>query len=151
MAGLDSLEKESEDLWKRPIFADAYEYIWQLGSKHRKKVIGYINGEKVIVRMIGHVEVHDFQDKDDDFFGRCELTISGQSMMHGFILGNFGSSGTALIIGQDDKIYAYSPENAIDYPWKLMKSEGAEIEIDSEHNIIIRDIPEMVVTSLAEW
>jgi hypothetical protein len=151
MAGLDSLEKESEGLWKKLTFTDAREYIWQSRLKHRKKVIGYVNEEKVIVQMVGHVETHDLQDEDGDFFGRCELAIPGQSVMHGFILGSFYRSGTALIIGQDDKVYAYSPENAIDYPWKLMKSEGAEIEIDSEHNIIVRDIPRMIVTSLAEW
>jgi hypothetical protein len=151
MAGLDSLETESEDFWKKPIFTDAHEYIWQLGLKHRKKVIGYVSGEKVIAEMVGHVETHDLPDADGDFFGRCELAIPGQSVMHGFILGSFCWTGTALIIGQDDKIYAYSPENAIDYPWKLMKSKGAEIEIDAEHNIIVRDSPRMIVTSLAEW
>jgi hypothetical protein len=150
MARPDSPEKESEDLWKKPTFTDALEYIWQLELKHRKKAIGYINGEKGIVEMIGHVGTHDLKDEEEDFSGRCELTIPRQSMMHGFILGSFYMSGTVLIIGQDDKIYAYSPENAVNYPWKLMKSEGAEIEIDAEHNSIIQDIPRMIVTSLAE-
>ena len=151
MAGLDALEKETEDFWKRPTFTDAREYIWQLGLKDRKKVIGYINGEKVIAEMVGHVETHDIRDEDTDFYGRCELAIPGQPVMHGFALGSFGTSGTALIVGQDDKIYAYSPEYALDYPWELMKSEGAEIEIDAENNIIVRDIPGMTVASLAEW
>ena len=151
MAGLDALEPESEDFWEKPTFTDAEEYIWQLELKHRNKIIGYVNERKVIVEMVGHVETHDVRDEDTDFYGRCELTIPGQSVMHGFILGSFCVSGTALIIGQNDKIYAYTPEHATDYPWKLMKSQSAEIEIDAEDNISVRDIPGMIVTCLGEW
>jgi hypothetical protein len=46
---------------------------------------------------------------------------------------------------------SYSPEDAVDFPWKLMKSKGAEIEIDVDHNIVLRNIPRMVVSSQAEW
>jgi len=151
MAGLDSIEQESKDLWKKPTFTAADEYIRQLELKQRKKVIGYVDGEEIVVRMVGHVETHITRDDDDDFFGRCELAISGESVIQGFILGSFYMSGTALIIGQNDKLYAYSPEDAVDFPWKLMKSEGAEIEIDVDHNIVLRNIPRMIVASQAEW
>lgn len=152
MAGLDSVEKESKDLWKKPTFATANDYIRQLGLKQRTKVIGYIDGEEVVVTMVGHVEAQITRDDDGyNFFGRCELTIPGESAIQGFILGDFCISGTALIIDQNDKLYAYSPEDAIDFPWKMMKSNGAEVEVDAEHNITLRCIPGMVVTSLEEW
>jgi hypothetical protein len=75
MAGLDSVEKESKDLWKKPTFATANAYLRRL-EKQRTKVIGYIAGEEVIVNMIDHVETHITRDDDgDDFFDLCELVI----------------------------------------------------------------------------
>jgi hypothetical protein len=72
-------------------------------------------------------------------------------VIHGFILGSFDINETILIIDQHEKLYAYSPKDAIDFPWKMMESEGAEIEIDVENNIALRSIPGVVVGSLAEW
>ena len=145
MVGLDSIEQESKDLWKKPTFTTADEYIRQLELKQRKKVIGYVDGEEVVVRMVGHVETHITPDDDD------ELAIPGESVIQGFILGSLYMSGTALIIGQNDKLYTYSPEDAVDFPWKFMESEGAEIQIDVDHHIVLRNIPRMVVASQAEW
>ena len=150
MAGFDSVEEESKDLWKKPTFATANVYLRRLG-KQRTKVIGYIAGEEVIVNMVGHVETHITRDDDgDDFSGRCHLAIPGESLIHGFILGSFDISGTVLIIDQHERLYAYSPKNAIDFPWKMMESEGAEIEIDVENNITLQSLPGMIVASLAE-
>ena len=66
-------------------------------------------------------------------------------------MGKIYGTGTAVIIDQYNKLYAYSPEDAIGPPWEKMPSDGAEITIDSENNISLRSIPGMLVASLGEW
>jgi hypothetical protein len=101
--------------------------------------------------MVGHVETHIDHDPENQFFGVCEMAVPGESVTHGFTLGSIGITVTALIIGDNDKLYAYSPKDAIDFPWKMMESEGAEIHVDADHNITLRSIPEMDVASLQKW
>ena len=54
------------------------------------------------------------------------------------------------IIDQKNNLYAYSPENAIDYPWNVMTSQGARIAIDSKNIILLKPISGMIITPLGE-
>jgi hypothetical protein len=103
-----------------------------------------MDGEEVMVALVGHVETLIVQYEDDDlFYGLREIGISGQSIGHGYILGYVDISGTALIIDQNDRLYAYSPKDALNRPWNKMTSDGAQIKIDAEHNIILHNVQRM--------
>ena len=85
MAGLTP-KPEPEVLWEKATFSIANDYIEQLGLKERKKVLGYIDGEEVLVTLVGHVETLIVRYEDDDlFYGLCEIGISGESIGHGYI------------------------------------------------------------------
>ena len=108
--------------------------------------------EEVVIILVGHVETHVVEEDDvGGFFGRCEMMIPGEPIMHGFVLGMIDGTGTAVVIDQYDRLYAYSPEDAVDAPWEKMHSDGAEIKVDSGNNISLRSIPGMIVASLGEW
>jgi hypothetical protein len=152
MAGLSPPIKKSPLLWEKPAFIGANGYIRQYGLKERKKIMGYIDNEEVLVLLVGHVETQVVQEDDiGGFFGRCEMAIPGEPIKHGFVLGRIYGTGTAVIVDQYDKLYAYSPEDAIGPPWGKMTSDGAEIKLDSENNISLLSIPGMLVASLGEW
>jgi hypothetical protein len=139
-------------LWERPTYRNAFDYIQGLPSLDRVKLIGKLDGEPVRVILVGHVEtrIRD-DDSDDGFLGRCEMALGDGPVFTGFILGSIGTLGTALIIANDDRLYAYSPEDAIDKSWDKLGGSGGEIIIDGDHNISILEVRDLQAASLGEW
>jgi len=153
LGGLPEPPTPSPTLWERPTYRNAFDYIQGLPSLDRVKLIGKLDGEPVRVVLVGHVEtqIRD-DDSDDEFLGCCEMALRGDSpVFTGFILGSIGTLGTALIIANDDRLYAYSPEDAIDKSWDKLGGFGGEIIIDGDHNISIREVRDLQVASLGEW
>jgi hypothetical protein len=79
------------------------------------------------------------------------MLLPGEAVpsMTGYCLGSIDGTGTALIVGQDDKLYVYSPEDAIDLPWEKLNTEGAELVVDAQ-NIHLRSILGMLAKSIDE-
>jgi hypothetical protein len=147
-------KNEPSPFWNHPTFTAANDYIHGLDLENRILSIGNIDGEPVMAVLVGHMDVHDSIDDDDDFYGRCEILISEEGDEfhgYGFILGSFRGTGTSIIIDYRDRLYAYSPENAVDPPWKWMGSSAAALIRDSQGNITLREIPKMMVKSVGSW
>jgi hypothetical protein len=134
------------------MYRNACDYIHGLASRDKVKLIGNLDGKPVKVILVGHVEtrIRD-DDSDDEFLGCCEMAFGDDPIFMGFILGYIGCSGTALIIGNDERLYVYSPEDSIDKPWEKLVGSGGEIIIDADHNVTIREVHNLQVASLGEW
>jgi hypothetical protein len=106
-------------LWNRPTFTSANDYIRSLDPQNCELSIGNSDGEPVMAELLGHMDVHDVIDDEYDlaFYGRCEILISEESdefLGYGFILGCISGTGTSIIVDHRDRLYAYSPDIAVD-------------------------------------
>jgi hypothetical protein len=114
----------------------------------RKRIVGRADGKGVVIALVGHVETHVVAEDDNGgFAGRCEMLLPGEPVpaMTGYCLGSIDGAGTE----QDDNLYVYSLEDAIDLPWEKLKTEGAELIVDAQ-NIHLRSIPGMMAKSIDE-
>jgi len=130
----------------------AHQFVKKFKLGDRKRIVGHADGKEVVIALVGHVETHVVvEDDNGGFAGRCEMLLPGEAVpaMTGYCLGSIDGTGTALIVGQDDKLYVYSPEDAIDLPWEKLNTEGAELVVDAE-NIHLRSIPGMLAKSIDE-
>jgi len=130
----------------------AHQFVKKFKLGDRKRIVGRADGKEVVIALVGHVETHVVvEDDNGGFAGRCEMLLPGEAVpaMTGYSLGSIDGTGTALIVGQDDKLYVYSPEDAIDLPWEKLNTEGAELVVDAE-NIHLRSIPGMLAKSIDE-
>ena len=78
------------------------------------------------------VETHIVAEDDDgEFVGRCEMLLPEEAMLYmiEFCLGFIEGTGTALIVGEEDKLYVYSSKDVFDLPWEKMDAEGTEGQI----------------------
>ena len=135
-----------------PRFLGAHEFLNKFKLGDRKRILGSADGKEVVIILVGHVETHILAENDDGgFAGRCEMLLPGEAMpyMTGYCLGSIRGTGTALIVGQDDKLYVYSPEEALDLPWEKLDAEGAELVVNAR-NIHLRSIPGMMAKSIEE-
>lgn len=140
------------EMMEIPRFLDAHQFLRKFKLGDRKRIIGRAGEKEVVIALVGHVETHIVAEDDDGgFVGRCEMLLPGETVpsMTGYCLGPIDGTGTALIVGQDDKLYVYSPEDAIDLPWENLKTEGAELVVNAE-NIQLRSIPGMMAKSIEE-
>jgi hypothetical protein len=149
MAGYtgEPVKTNDKHVWDRPTFISANDYIHNLDPENRVLSIGNIDGEPVMAVLVGHMDVQD-EAEDDTFYGRCEILIRekpDEFHGYGFILGSIAATGTAIIVDYRNRLYAYSPENAVDRPWKHMISPAAALTMDADHNITLRAIPKMMV------
>jgi hypothetical protein len=137
-------------LWEKPHFLGAGNYIRQNKPDQRRRLMGYIDGKEIVVVLVGYVETHIVEDDDPGGFQHeCEIYFPAEGEIKtGFCLGYIRGTGTAVIIDQDDKLYVYTPKDAIDPPWDKLVSEGAELLSDSDHNLLLRDLPGMVAESV---
>jgi hypothetical protein len=136
-----------------PRFLVAHQFVRKFKLGDRKRIIGRADGKEVIIALVGHVETHVVADDDDGgFAGRCEMLLPGEAVpaMTGYCLGSIDGTGTALIVGQDNKLYVYSPEDAVDLPWEKLNAEGAELIVDAAQNMHLRSIPGMMAKSIEE-
>jgi len=155
MAGLPKPSPAKPSLWRQPTFSDASKSLRKLGLSERKMIIGYDNdtNKEIPVTFVGHVETYWVDDENDlrGFFRLCKMKLPDEVPMTGFVLGPIDGSGTALMIGQNDTLYAFSPQDAIGWPWSKLKSEGAELRIDENNKVHIVPIEGMRAACLDQY
>jgi len=140
------------EMTESPRFLGAHQFVRNFKLGDRKRIIGRADGKEVVIALVGHVDTHIVAEDDDGgFTGRCEMLLPGEAVpsMTGYCLGSIDGTGTALIVGQDDKLYVYSPEDALNLPWEKLNTEGAELVVNAQ-NITLRSIPGMMAKSIEE-
>ena len=121
-------------------------YLYGLGPYERTKVLCYMNDEtQVLADLVGHVDTHIVDDDN----GVCEIVIGGR-IMQGYILGSIRGTGTTVVLGEDDQLFVYTPETAMDPPWANMASVAANFEFDATKTTL-KILTEMVVVSVGDW
>ena len=146
-----SAQPEDDPPLDLPHFTDTAKYVRGLRGTSRRRVLGKMDGVDVFVSVIGRVETHDYDREDDEFFGKCIVRISDYEI-RGYCLGSIGTSGTGIIICQDECLIAYSPSNAVDNEWPPMKGAiGAIIMINQHGDISLERMADVEVESLAVW
>jgi hypothetical protein len=136
----------------RPTFLGAHQFVRKFKLGDRKRSIGRVDEREVVIALVGHVETHIVAEDDDGGFGgRCEMLLPGEvvATLTGYCLGSIDGTGTALIVGKDDKLYVYSPPDAIDPTWEPLNAEGAELIIEGQ-NIRCREIAGMMAKPIEE-
>jgi hypothetical protein len=137
----------------RPTFLGAHQFVRNFKLGDRKRSIGRVDEREVVIALVGHVETHiAAEDDDGGFSGRCEMLMPGEEVptLSGYCLGSIDGTGTALIVGKNDKLYVYSPQEAIDPAWDPLNAEGAELIIDAHQNIRCRGIVGMMAKAIEE-
>jgi hypothetical protein len=152
MAGHRPGPRQTPRMMESPKFLGAREFVQSVKVGDRRRIIGFADGKEVVIALVGHIETHEISEDDDGIFHhRCEMLLPGEAVpsMAGYCLGTILGTGTAVIVGADDKLYVYSPENAIVFPWEKLNSEGAEL-IVKDQNIELRSIPGMMAKCIEE-
>lgn len=152
---LENAEKSSQPEHDPPLdmprFVDTSKYIDSLRGTSRRRVLGKMDGVDVFVSVIGRVETYDYDQEDDDFYGKCIVRL-GDHEIQGYCLGSIGTSGTGIIICKDESLIAFSPPKAVDLEWPPMKGAiGAIVKIKPNGDIILEHMPNLEVESLAVW
>ena len=154
MAGHSPTPPQSQfEPMARPTFRGAHQFVRNFKLGDRKRSIGRVDEREVVIALVGHVETHIVAEDDDGGFGgRCEmLLVPGEEVptLTGYCLGSIDGTGTALIVGNDDKLYVYSPPEAIDPAWEPLNAEGAELIVEGQ-NIRCREIAGMMAKPIEE-
>ena len=145
-----SAQPEDDSPLDLPHFIDTTSML-RFTSTSRRRVLGKMDDVDVFVNVIGGVETHDYDREDDEFFGKCIVRINDYKI-RGYCLGSIGTSGTGIIICQDECLIAYSPPNAVDNEWPPMKETiEAIIIINQYRDISLERIADVEVESLAVW
>ena len=134
-----------------PRSVDTAKYIRSLRGTSRRRTLGKMDGVKVFVSVTGKVDINEYDDEEDDFFGKCVVRI-GDHPIQGYCLGSIAALGTAIIICRDGRLIAYSPPNAVDKEWPPMNGViGAVITINQNGDIRLEHMANIEVESLAAW
>lgn len=137
-----------DKLWTIPAFEDVVMYLAKLEGS-LKMVLGNYEGESVYVIADGWVETNAADE--DGFYGKCTITLENSSL-DGYCLGHLFLKGTAIILGDDERLYLYTPNASLDLDWPPMDgSIGATLEIDSGGKIALSRRPDLEVVSFADW
>jgi len=103
------------------------------------QLFGAYHGEEVYVVASAGVETNALGE--DGFYGKCALSTPEIGPVDGYCLGHFPK----------ERLYAFSPEEALDLEWPPMEgSIGALIEQDASGEITLTREPEMQVGSLSQ-
>jgi hypothetical protein len=147
LAGEYRTQSTKLERWEPTTFTNASKSIRSMSPMERRRVIGYYKGKEIVVLFVGHVDIHQFDDDDDTegFFGLCEMKVRDGTSIVGYVLGSIYGTGTALVVGEDNSLFIYSPTDAIDRPWQEVKTEGAEIIIENDNTLRISPIVGMQV------
>jgi hypothetical protein len=132
--------------WEKPKFSGADLYVKNIDDAQRRRILGYVGNEEAVIVLVGHVETRIYQDNPDDngFGGDVEIYLPDEGgSKSGRCLGYIQCTGTAIIVSQEDQIFAFTPENAMDRPWSKMTSDGAELIIGDDHQIVVRPVTDM--------
>lgn len=112
-------------------------------------LLGYFEGEEVFATTDGGVMAAVLDE--DAFFGSCTISLEDE-IFDGYCMGHILYKGTAIILGADEELYAFTPNATLDLEWPPMDgSKGAVLAIDSEGRITLSRLPGLDVVSLSEW
>ena len=145
----ESEQSEQDGLWEIPRYTELISCMSIMqGNPYR--LLGRLDGTDVTVNAIGRVETHDYDDYYG-FFGKCTVQL-GDRRMNAYCIGSILGTGTAIVMAEDDRVFAYSPSTAVDYPWGEMKgSIGAIVVLGQNGDITLEYLVDLEVESLAEW
>ena len=100
--------------------------------------------------MAGLVNTTD--EADFDFYGNCVVSLGENNTLEGYCIGGIERSGAAIVIGGDERIFAYSVPYAWSRPWKYLNgSSGAELFIDGDRKIRLEVIPQLQIECQEEY
>jgi len=146
----ESEQSEEIVLWEIPSYKELSPYLIHIG-RNTLRLLGRLDGMDVIVRAIGSVETHDYDDDYGGFFGKCVVQL-GDLRMNAYCIGSILYTGTAILMAEDNRLFVYSPSMAVDRPWVAMKSSiGATVVVGHNGVITLEYLPGLQVESLADW
>jgi hypothetical protein len=135
-------------LWVIPKFNDAAMYLADLEGS-LTMLLGNYAGEDVYVIAKGGVTV--CLPDEEAFFGKCTISRKNGDL-EGYCLGHVSATGTALILGADERLYLYTPDASLDPEWPQMQgSRAASLEVDSSGKIALTQLSDLEVNSLSNW
>jgi hypothetical protein len=135
-------------LWVIPKFNDAAMYLADLEGS-LTMLLGDYAGEDVYVIAKGGVTV--CLPDEEAFFGKCTISRKNGDL-EGYCLGHVSATGTALILGADERLYLYTPDASLDPEWPQMQgSRAASLEVDSNGKIALTQLSDLEVNSLSDW
>jgi hypothetical protein len=146
----ESEQSEEDALWEIPPYRELISYLTDIdGNTYR--CIGRLDGMDVSVNAIGRIETHDYGNDDDAFFGKCIVQLE-DLRMNAYCIGSILGTGTTILMAENDRVFVYTPSNALDRPWVAMKSSiGATVSFGQNGVIKLKYHPDLKVESLAEW
>jgi hypothetical protein len=140
-------------LWEPTTFANASEFIESLSPVEYERLIGYYKGKEVVGLFVGHVDVHQLDDDDptEGFFGLCEIKVGDGKSIMGYVLGSIYGTSTAILVGANNSLFIYYPQDAEFPQWEEVETEGAEIFIEDDKTLRILPVVGMQVECLGQY
>ena len=142
----DDIDFYHESPLELPKFDEIGAFICRMKGSH-KRLLGYWNGGRIFVEVVGHVEMWFH---DDSFFGKVKLMV-GDREVEAYCIGSIWCTGTGVLITRSEQWFLYGPERAVDKQWKgLGDLRGAVLNFTRGNHINITLTNEIKVIEVLE-
>ena len=133
-----------------PSFNEAPEFVDVIRGRRLQRLGSTVGGDVVLVTVTGHVLTDD--SNDDSFVRKCVVSIGDSYRVDGYCIGTVLYSGTGLVISKDNRYFFFTVDSAVNPPWKILSgTAGAEFWVNTEGEMVIRNIENLEIESLQEY